>query len=128
MIGLIITTIVIVTPRGPRSDPSLRAGGSGGDPPRADPSFYFNFIPQLILRGGNEDWVSFDPAMADHYFTPEEMTTLPIEGEGTQKCEVEGLPQHCCLGSFSMAGIMVWDEAACRDANYYKFQVPHKGR
>ena len=37
------------------------------------------------------------------------------------------MPQHCCLGSFSMAGIMVWDGIACAKANFLKFQVPHKG-
>jgi hypothetical protein len=67
----------------------------------------------------------------------------------------EELPQHCCLGSFSLAGIMAWAGDAClvrlsacmhtciistpsshshnththttqQDADFFKFQVPHR--
>lgn len=54
--------------------PSIHAGTLRGDPhyvdpAKIDPSLYTDFVPQLILREGHEDWVAFDRSAAPHYFT-----------------------------------------------------------
>lgn len=71
---------------------SLRGDPNYVDPARIDPSLYSDYTPQLILRGGHEDWVAFEKAAAPHYFTAAELSSLPPTREEAAgaKREAEG--------------------------------------
>ena len=70
--------------------------------------------------------MSFDVSRADKFFTPAEMDTLPEPGK-ILECDEDKLPKHCCLGSFSMAGVMTWASDVCVDADFMRIPIGHDG-
>jgi hypothetical protein len=84
--------------------------------------------PPPSTQASNEEWVRFDAGEAAGRFSSQELLSLPAPGkDAVCGLGLDNLPDHCCIGSASMAGFVYWEERGCSGVDFLRALAPRGG-